>query len=154
MWWWLWAEGSGGTVQLFLTSSPKYQELIFSWQQGAWEVSLSAFPSPAATGCPCGWHFALPASECHSQVTSTLVGITFDFLRWFLMSLFCCPEHFHLLPSQPGERKSELRLQPCWALLGDEGIFCLSLVLLKIYKSNAWFQQKYGMADDDITSPV
>lgn len=68
------------------------------------------------------------------------------------MALFCC-EHSPLLPSQPGENKSEFRLQPCWAFFGNEVVFSLSLVLLKIYKSNAWFQQRCGVADDDITSP-
>lgn len=154
MWWWLRAEGSGGTVQLFLTSSSKYQELISSWKQGAWEVSLIGFLIPPATGCPCGWEsLVCLGSGWQSEVNSTLLGISFYFLWWFLMSLFYCPEHFPLLPSQPGESKSVLRLQPCWALFENEVIFSPSLVLLKIYKSNEWFQQKCGIADDGITSP-
>jgi len=84
-----------------------------------------------------------------------LVSIVFPFFVLGLpelMSLFYC--HFLLLPSSPYESVSVLRLQPCCALFGNELLFLPSLTLIKIYKSNAEFQQTRGMADDYITSSI
>lgn len=154
MWWWLRAEGSGGTVQLFLTSSSKYQELISSWKQGAWEVSLIGFLIRPATGCPCGWEsLVCLGSEWQSEVNSTLLGISFYFLWWFLMSLFYCPEHFPLLPSQPGESKSVLRLQPCWALFENEVIFLPVFGTSKNLQIKWMISAKMWDSHDGITSP-